>query len=147
MSAISEKVRKAIYAKCTPPASTAVIGTGKLTGIYEGKAPNEAVLPYGIFQRFSAGEVKYTFGVTLALEDDIWLLKVLADESSSTTKEPQEFAEDMLATWLTTLGNTLTIAGNTVAWLARHADMPPFEEQKDERFIYHRGALIRVKTE
>lgn len=144
MSAISEKVRKAIFLKSNV---VAVVGAAKLTAIYEAKAPNEAVLPYGIMQRFSAGEVKYTFGVTLALEDDIWLLKVLADEDSSTTKEPQEFAEDMLAVWLATLGNTLTISGNTVAWLARHADMPPLDEPKNDRFIYHRGALIRVKTE
>lgn len=144
MSAISEKVRKALFAKSNV---SDVVGTGKLTGIHEGKAPAKAALPYGLFQRQAPGPVEYTFGVTQVLEDDLWLIKVLADDLSSKTKEPQEFAEDMVTTWLETLGNTLTLAGNTVVWMERYGDMPPLEELKNDRYIYHRGALLRIGVE
>lgn len=145
MSVISEKVRKAIFLKSNV---AALVALGKLTGIFETKAPDQSSLPYGIFQRQGPGPVTYAFGgPTLILEDDLWLFKVLADESSSLTKEPQEFAEDMLAVWSATLGGDLTIDGNTVAWMARFADMPPYEEQQSDRYIYHRGFLMRIKTE
>lgn len=145
MSAISEKVRKAIFAKANV---SAVVGSGKLTAIYESKAPEDATLPYGIFQRQGPGPVTYGFGTSTAptthLENDLWLFKVLADEDSSTTKEPQEFASDMADTWKSTLGNTLTLTGATVRWMAWFADMPPYEEQVTDRQVYHRGFLMRI---
>ncbi len=144
MSANSEKVRKALYAKSNV---AAVVGTGKLTAIYESKGPEDAVLPYGIFQRQAPGSPVYSFGATQQLETDLWLFKVLADEDSSTTKEPQEFAEDMAALWRSTLGTTLTLSGATIRWMQWAADMPPFEEQQGDRYIYHRGFLLRISTD
>jgi hypothetical protein len=148
MSAVSEKVRKALYAKSNV---SAVVGSGKLTAIYDSKAPEDATLPYGIFQRQAPGTPTYGFGTTAAptkhLESDLWLFKVLADEDSSTTKEPQEFAEDMAETWKTTLGNTLTLSGNTVRWMVWFADMPQLEEQQGDRYIYHRGFQLRIGVE
>lgn len=148
MSAISEKVRKAIFAKSNV---AAVVGSGKLTAVYESKAPEGASLPYGIFSRQAPGAPTYGFGTASAptkqLESDLWLFKVLADEDSSTTKEPQELAEDLLEVWKTTLGNTLTLTGGTVRWMVWFADMPPYEEQQGDRYIYHRGFQLRISTE
>ena len=147
MSTNSEKVRKALFAKSNV---SAVVGSGKLTAIYESKAPETAVLPYGIFQRQAPGTPTYSFGTSTAptqqLESDLWLFKVLADEDSSTTKEPQEFAEDMSGTWLSTLGNTLTLSGSSVRWMAWFADMPPQQEQVTDRDIYHRGFMLKIEV-
>lgn len=145
MSATSEKVRKAIFLKSNV---SALVGSGKLAGIFESKAPKTADRPYGIFQRQAPAAVDHTFGPTVFAESDLWLFKVIADADSSTTKEPQEFAEDMLAIWLTTLGTTLTLTGSTVVWMARFADMPPYEELVEgDDYVYHRGFLMRITTE
>lgn len=144
MSVASEKVRKAIFAKSNV---SAVVGSGKLTAVYESKAPADAVFPYGIFSRQAPGEVNYTFGTTNVLESDLWLFKVAADEGSSTTKEPQELAEDLLNVWESTLGTELTLSGNEVTWMARFADMPPIEQQQNDRWAYLRGFLMRVGVE
>lgn len=147
MSANSEKVRKALFAKSNVGA---LVGSGKLTGIYESKAPESASLPYGIFQRQAPGAPTYGFGTTSAtkhLESDLWLFKVLADEDSSTTKEPQEFAEDMATTWKQTLGTTLTLSGATVRWMEWFADMPPLEQQESDQYVYQRGFQMRIAVE
>lgn len=144
MSAISEKVRKAIFTKSNVPA---LIGAGKLTGIHNAKAPENANFPFGVFSLQAPSPLEYTFGTRIALESGLWLIKVVADEDSSTTKEPQELAEEMLALWETTLGGDLTLAGNTVAWMARFSDIPAFEEQRSDRLIYHRGFLLEIGVE
>lgn len=148
MSVNSEKVRKALFAKSNV---AALVGAGKLTGIYESKAPEGAALPYGIFQRQAPGNPTYSMGTngaaTKQLETDIWLFKVLADEDSSTTKEPQEFAEDMAGTWKATLGTTLTLSGATVRWMEWWADMPPLEQQESDQYIYQRGFQLRIEVE
>lgn len=144
MSVISEKVRKALFAKLD---TAAVVGTGKATAVYESKAPENASLPYVVFNRQAPGEVQRTFGATFAMESDLWLLKALADEDSSKTKEPQELAEDILILCETAIGGSLTLSGNTVVWCERFADMPPLEETQVDRHVYIRGFLLRVATE
>ena len=150
MSVISEKNRKALFAKSNVPA---LVGEGLLTGIFESKAPNGQALPYGIIQRQAPGRVDYAFGSpapTQVMETDLYVLKILADIDSVPTeleKEPQEFAEDMLALWAATIGNTLTVSGHRVAWMVREADMPPYEEpSQSDRYIYHRGFFLRIKS-
>lgn len=144
MSAISEKVRKALFSKTNV---SAVVGSGKLTAIYGDKAPENATLPYGVFNRQASEPITYAFNVTQKLESDLWQLRVYADEDSSTTKEPQELAEDLLAVWVSTLGTSLTISGNTVVWCARVNDLPNNDQQQNNRFIYGRGTLIRIATQ
>lgn len=144
MSAISEKVRKAIFAKTNV---SGVVGSGKLSAIYADKAPEGAVFPYGVFNRQGSEPVQYAFNVTQIIEGDFWQFRVYADEDTSTTKEPQELAEDLLAVWVSTLGNTLTLTGNTVVWCARSNDLPNNDQQQTDRFIYGRGTLINIKTE
>lgn len=144
MSAISEKVRKAIFTKSNVPA---LVGAGKLTAVHNAKAPEDAVFPFGIFTNQAPSPVEYTFSTRIALESGLWLFKVVTDENASTTKEPQEQAEELLTLWETTLGDTLTLDGNSVAWMARFADMPPFEEQRSDRYIFHRGFILEIGVE
>lgn len=144
MSSRSEIVRKAIFAKSNV---AAVVGSGKLTAIFSDKAGENPSFPYGVFQRQAPVPTVYAFGYTPVQEEDLWLFKVYADKDSSTTKEPQELCEDLLDTWLSTLGHDLTLSGATVAWMAKFNDVPPLDEKQSNRFVYGRGTLMRIVTE
>jgi hypothetical protein len=133
VSAISEKVRTAIYTKTNV---SAVVGSGKLSAIYADKAPANAVLPYGVYNRQASFPITYAFGPTAVLEDDLWQFRVYADA--------QKTAEDLLIVWVNTLGNDLTLSGSTVRWLARVNDLPPTDQQQSDRYIFGRGTLIRI---
>ncbi len=135
MSAISEKVRAAIYTKTNV---SAVVGSGKLTAIYADKAPATAVFPYGVFNRQASAPVVYTFS-TLADETDFWQFRVYS--------EAQSTADSLLTAWLNTLGESLTLTGNTVTWCKRENDLPNTDQQQSDRYIFGRGALIRISAE
>ena len=135
MSAISEKVRTAIYTKTNV---SAVVGSGKLSAIYADKAPSNAVLPYGVFNRQASAPVSYTFSGAIAEESDFWQLRVYS--------EAQSTAASLLNTWVSTLGDTLTLSGNTVMWCRRTNDLPNNDQQQTDRYVYGRGALIRIAS-
>jgi hypothetical protein len=142
MSAISEKVRVALYSKLNVSGVT-TLATG---GIFESVATDPAELPYLIFRRQGSEPVVYSMGATQQLESDLWLIKAVADEDSDTTKGPQKLCEDILTAATTALGTTLTLSGNTVVWFYRFADIPPYEEILNDRHIFHRGFLLKVST-
>ena len=145
MSAISEKVRIALYAKLNVSGVT-TLATG---GIFESVAGDSASMPYVIFRRQASEPVTYSMGTsapTQQLESDLWLIKAVADEDSDTAKGPQKLCEDILAAIVTALGTSLTLSGNTAVWFSRFADMPPYEEILNDRHIYHRGFLLKVST-
>jgi hypothetical protein len=146
MSAISEKVRTALYAKLNVSGVTSLAEGG----VYESQAPDTTTDAYVIFQRQAPGSVLYAFGTanapTQVLEDDLWLIKAVVDEASDTSMSPQSLAEAILRACETALGSTLTLSGNTVLWMARFADMPPYQETLGDRSIFHRGFLLRIKT-
>lgn len=133
MSAISEKVRGAIYTKT---GVGAVVGSGKLTAIYADKAPATATLPYGVFNRQASAPIVYAYGPTAVLEDDFWQFRVYS--------ESQKTAEDLLVVWVNTLGNDLTLSGATVRWLAKVNDLPNTDQQQTDRYVFGRGTLIRI---
>lgn len=137
MSARSEIVRKAIFAKTNV---SNVVGSGKLSGIYHDKAKSTAVFPYGIIQRQANEPNQYAFGTTLILEGDLWTLKVISEVSAAE-------AETRLAVWIAELGTDLTLSSGTVVWMAVEQDMPPFQEQLADRYLYHRGTQVRIRTE
>lgn len=146
MSTISEKVRVALYAKLN--VSTVLSsGTGLATGVHNAKAPETASLPYAIFAYQAPGSVLRVFGQTLALEDGLWLIKGVADEDCSTTKEPQAVAAEIANACEAAIGTSLTLTGNTVALIERVQDIPPYVEKLSDRFIYHAGFLLRVAVE
>lgn len=143
MSAISEKVRVALYTKLNVSGVTS-LATG---GIFESIAPDNSALPYVIFQRQGPGPIVYAMGATSPtqqLEDDLWLIKAVTDEDSDTTKEPQKLGEDILAACITALGTSMTLSGNTVTGYYRFSDIPPYQDPLNDRTIYHRGFLWRI---
>lgn len=150
MSAISEKVRLALFAKSNVSTLVDPEDSQKLTAIYHNKARANGLFPYGVIQRQAPGPVDYSFGTTgptQVMEGDLWTLKVLVDsEMTDGDISAEALAEQLSNAWCTLLGHTLILTGNTVAWMARFADMPPFEEKQGDRFILHRGFLLRIKV-
>ncbi len=141
MSAISEKVRLALYSKMNVSGVTS-LATG---GIHHKIAPESANYPFIVFQRVS-GIPSYTFGLTLAIEDDVWMVKALADEDSSTTKSPQALCEDILTAVRTALGTSLTITPYTNRGLWVDSDMPEIVERLGDREIHQHGIFLRIKS-
>ncbi len=135
MSAISEKVRGAIFTKTNV---SAVVGSGKLTAIYADKAPATAVLPYGVFNRQAAENILYAMNETPVSERDYWQFRVYS--------EAQKTAEDLLVVWVNTLGITLTISGNTVERCVKRGDLPNTDQQQIDRYVFGRGALIEIAS-
>src|SRR5687768_17445786 len=102
MSALSEKVRVALYNKLNVSGVT-TLATG---GVHHPIAPEPSDTHYLIFHRQASRDVNYTFGSNLLNEDDFWLIKAVTDEDSSTTKEPAELAEDILEAAETAIGTS-----------------------------------------
>lgn len=141
MSALSAKVRTALYAKL----NVANVTTLAVGGVHNQVAPPGTAKPYLIFQRQAANPTVRSFGQTLIAESDLWLIKAVSDEDSSTTKEPQQLNEDILAAAETALGTSLTLGGGSETWLVeRESDIPEFVEQASDRLIYHNGFLVRI---
>ena len=147
MSVYSERVRKSLFAKLNV-STVLASGTGLATAVYNAKAPDDARLPYLIFQQQASEPVEYAMGVTQILEPTLWVIQGFADKDSSSSKSPQEVAETIAQNALTALGSSLTLTGGgTVAWIARMNDIPPIESQQGNRYVYQRGFLLRVSVE
>jgi hypothetical protein len=142
MSAISEKVRTALYAALNVSGVTSLASGG----IHYKIAPEGTETPYVVFNRFPA-QVHYGLGNNLVGERDEWLIKALTDEDSSTTKEPSELAEEILTAAETAIGTTLTLTGNTVRRVRRVREMPDYLEPLGDRVIWHHGFFLEVFTD
>jgi hypothetical protein len=143
MSAISEKVRVALYGKMNV---SAVVGTGKATAVYYQNAPEGAVEPYIVFDRVAPAPVKRVVLGGQILEDDLWQIKCVVSEDATTTKEPQQIAQEILALADTAINETLTLSGNTVEFCKRFSDIPGLRELVNGRYIYQEGFNLRVQT-
>lgn len=139
MSAISEKVRTALYAKLNVSGVT-TLATG---GIHFMVAKDGTALPYVVFSRIPAN-VDYAFGDSLIGERDLWLIKAVCDKESSTTLSPPSLAEDILTACETAIGTTLTLSGNTTQRVKRTSEIPNFIEQSSDGMIYHHGFYLDV---
>lgn len=142
MSAISEKVRTALYAAMNV-SNVTTLATG---GIHFMVAKDQTALPYIVFSRVPAS-VDYAFANNLIGERDLWLIKALTDKESSTTLSPQSLAEDILTAAETAIGTTLTLSGNTVQRCRRVSEIPNFIETVGDRPIYHHGFYLDVYTD
>jgi hypothetical protein len=118
---------------------SAVVGSGKLSGIFEGKAPAKQAKPYGIYNLQAASPITYGFNVTQLAETNFIQLRVYADTP--------ETAHTNLDNWVATLGNSLTVTGFTIGWLARENDLPPTDQLIAGEYVYGRGCLIRYTAE
>ena len=114
---------------------SAVVGTGKLSGIFEGRAPSGQDLPYGTFNLQAAEKIQYAFSQTRIIEVLYVQLRVYSEHKD---------AESLLATWVSTLGNALTVSGFTVEWIAEDGRLPPTDQIVSDRYVYGRGTLIKV---
>ena len=146
MSAISEKIRTALYAKLA--VSTVLSsGTGYATAIYYHHAPNDATLPYVVYDRVAPGTVKRPVLGGLILEDDIWQIKAITDFATTPTGiEPVRLGQAILSACETAINETLTVSGNTVEYIKRVSDIPGFKELVNDRWIYHEGFNLRTQT-
>ena len=142
MSQISEKVRVALYAKLNVSGVTS-LATG---GVFYHHAPNNTSTPYLVFDRVAPGAVSRVVFGSLILEDDLWQLKAIVSEGDSTTKEPVQLAQEILAATETAHGDTLTLSGNTVEYMKRVSDIPGYKELVNDRWIYHEGYNLRIQT-
>lgn len=141
MSALSEKVRVALYSAMNVSNVTS-LATG---GIHHLLAPETATMPYVIFNRQAADPVVRAFKDALIAESDVWLIKAISDENSSTTKEPQQLNEEILNAVETAIGNSLTLSGGSEVWsVEREQDIPEYMEVRVDRAIYYNGFLLRI---
>jgi len=141
MSVLSEKVRIALYGKLNVSGVT-TLATG---GVHHLKAPEGQAMPYVIFNRQASKDVVRAFQYNLIAEDDIWLIKAVTDEDSSTTKEPQQLAFDILNAAETALGSSLSLSGGSQTWtVERISDIPEFFEPQNDRAVFNAGFLLRV---
>jgi hypothetical protein len=140
MSAISEKVRQALFTKMNVGS---VVGSGKASGVHWKQAPESASYPFIVFDRAPLN-VEWSMGNTQQGERDRWFVKCLADEDSSATKEPSELCEDILELAETAIGNSLVITGQTVSRVQRVADIPPILTQLNDRPIFQHGFQLET---
>jgi hypothetical protein len=141
MSTLSEKVGKALYAKLNVSAVTN-LATG---GVFQDEAPESASFPYVLFTRFTPRDTFRTFGLTLAFEDDLWLVKALTDLDSSTAYSPRELGQLILAECEAAIGSSLTLTGGSeTVGVYRERDIPSFREPQSDRRVWSQGFLLRV---
>jgi len=141
MSIVSDRVRRAIFTKLNVTAVKS-LATG---GVHHLMAAQGTAKPYIVFNRQSAADVLYAFANTRIAENDLWLIKAISDEDSSTTKEPQQLNEEILAAAEAQIGNSLTLDGGSVTWnVERFADIPEYVEMANDRLIFYNGFLLRV---
>jgi len=140
MSVLSEKIRVALFNKMNVPSVTSLASGG----IHHIHAPENASKPFVIFQRQASGDVIRSFSNSLLAEDDLWLVKAISDEDSSTTKEPQQLNAEILAACENAIGSSLAITGGTVYDASRLRDIPEYYEIAADRSIYHSGFILRI---
>lgn len=141
MSVLSEKVRVALFGEMNV-SNVTTLATG---GVWHMMAPPGTPRPYVVFNRQSSAPVVRAFNNTNIVENDLWLIKVISDEDSSTTKEPQALNAEILNAIETAIGNELTLTGGGEVWnVERQNDMPEFTEIANDRLLYHSGFMLRV---
>lgn len=140
MSAISEKVRTALYTKMNVSGVT----TLAKNGIHYQIAPAGTECPYIIFNRQASKDAIYTFGFTLSHEDDLWLIKAVTDKDSSTIASPQSLGQQILTAAESVIGQSLTLTGSVTWMVLRSIDIPNYVEKLTDRHLHHQGFLLRV---
>jgi hypothetical protein len=140
---MSTAVRRALYGKLsgdttlntglgTPP-------TGYSKSIYYEVAPEGAAYPLVIFAKSSSVPTE-AFGDPSALENDIWLVKAISQDSSADT------AETAQARIITLLNDaSLSISGASLLYLRRQSDVD-YSEVTDGTTYRHAGSLFRLVT-
>jgi hypothetical protein len=143
MSVISEKVRVALYSKLNVSGVTS-LATG---GVHYQHAPNANVTPYVVFNRVAPGPVKRAAFGNQIIEDDLWQINAIVREGDSSTLEPVQLAQQILAACETAIGESLTLSGNTVEYCKRDGDIPSGKpELVNDSWVYYEGFNLRIQT-
>lgn len=142
MSSFSENVRIALFAALNVPGVTSTKATG---GVHYKVAPVDVAQPfrYVIFDRVP-GTVDYALGNNLVGERDLWRIKAITEQDSSTAYEPPQLGEIILSACNTAIGGSLTITGGTVSIARRKNDIPPIITDQGDRQIWQTGFLLDV---
>lgn len=140
MSSYSEQVRVALYAKMNVSGVTD-LATG---GIFFKIARTDASYPFIVFD-YVPMSVEWAMQNNLAGERHRYFIKAIADKSASTTKDPSEVCEDILAACETAIGNSLTVSGRTVSRVQRVADIPPIVDDTGyDKQVWQHGFQLEV---
>jgi len=140
MSELSEAVKIGVY-----DALFSTVGLNGLTGVYEEKAPIEAVYPFVTFTR-APGTVTRSFGETLQGERDIWFIKSFTDaeKANGESTSPQKLNARILTIAETRLVENLSIDGGRIERNIRVGDIPQQIEVISDRDVYSSGFQFEI---
>lgn len=138
---MSTPVRRSLYGKLAGDVTlNALLGApaaGYSKAIYHNLAPGDSNYPYVVFSKQS-GVPTEAMGDPSALETDVWLVKVI---DQNTSADPAEAAAARVQALLNDAA--LSISGATHLYLRRQSDVEYEEEDRGNRF-QHVGALYRL---
>lgn len=140
MARIPEQVRKALYGKL----NVAGVTTYVTTRIYADQAPETATYPFIVIARGVTGNLAYTLGNTVTLEDDLWTIAAYTTEDDLTTASPAELGMTIIGACSTAIGTALTLSAGTAAYCAPFAYMPPLVTNVGDRVVWKHGLIVRV---
>lgn len=133
---VSDKaIRQALYQKLNTASVTGSLADGSAS-LRHAVAPPGDRFPFVIFNKVS-GTPTRRFGGN-AFDSQIWLVKVVTRDSSSSVAEDVAKAIDDLLDF-----GTLTITGGTLLFLARESDVDYVETSGDQSYRHH-GANYRI---
>ena len=141
---MSTAIRRALYGTLagdvTLNALLATPASGYSKAIYFQQAPQDAALPYVVFQK-QAGTPTEAMGDPSAFETDVWMFKAV-DQSSSA-----DVAESIQARLKTLLNDAaLSISGASCLYLRRQSDVEYPETESGVRYV-HAGSMFRLVTD
>lgn len=143
MSAISEEVRAALYGKLNVAAVTDMATRGVHFMIAPSNQTTKVEPPYVIFSRVPV-EVHYALANNLTGERDLWLIKAVTDEDSSTSTSAPQLAEDILTACETAIGTSLDLDSYTTSRVRRVNEIPNYMEKVSDRMVFHHGFHLEV---
>ena len=139
MSAQNE-VAVGLYTKLTGnSALTALLASGT-AGVYEGHAPQDASLPYVVFNTQSPSVPRYVGNSGTAWEDGVYQVQGVTEGWSRSSAGTIASKIDLALN-----AQTLTVTGFTNVHLHRIQDVDYPEVLEGKRFN-HRGGLYRIRV-
>lgn len=133
---VSDKaIRQGIYEKLNVASVTSLLAEGSAS-IRHAVAPPSGQFPFVIFNKQSGTPTRRMGGN--AFDSQIWLVKAVARDTTSSTAEDISKAIDDLLDF-----GTLTITGATLLFLARESDVDYVETDGDRQYRHH-GAYYRL---
>lgn len=134
MSALTEEIKAALYAKLNVSGVTSLA----TDGVSYGEAKRANSYKALIFEKAS-NRPEFNFGFTLAYEDSLWNVKTF-------TKNLTE-GEELINTAISTIGNSLTLATGTCLGVMRFQDLPELKQPLTDENVWMIGVQLRIWAE